>query len=181
MKLAPSQVGVKAEKLDRWMMRRLLVVLTLLAIATTLYWLLRLPDQASIKLEAPKTVAVGQIFDAPLRVSIPSAINAAEFYFSFPKDKLEVVEIKKEGSFFTLWITDFPRFSNESGALELAGGLPKPGFSGKNGLVATVVFKAKAAGEAVIGLDSQRSRLLANDGLGTQVVSTFQPVTINIK
>lgn len=162
-------------------MRRVVILIALIAAVLVLYWLLRLPGSAKIDLQAPKTISAGQNFEVPLRLSVPTAINAAEFYFSFPNDKLEVIEIKKEGSFFALWITGFPKFTNESGSLELAGGLPKPGFSGKNGLVATVVFKAKASGEAIISLDSKKSRLLANDGLGSQVVSTFQPVTINIK
>lgn len=143
-------------------------------------WLWRLPRDARIELGQPKDVFIGQTFEVPLRVDVPVAINAAEFYFSFPKDLLEVKEIKKPGSFFELWIKDSPNFSNSSGLFSLAGGLPKPGFTGR-GLVGTIVLVAKKPGSGSITLEESSSRLLLNDGLGTELPAEFDPVVINIK
>jgi hypothetical protein len=136
---------------------------------------------ASIALDIPAITADQQTIAVPLHINTKAAVNAGEFYFSFPTDILQVKEIKKDDSFFALWIKDSPSFSNTDGTISLAGGLPSPGFIGNNGLVATVVFDVKHAGQAKITLDESRSRLLANDGLGTKVAASFKPVTLTIK
>ena len=41
-------------------------------------------------------------------------INAAQTTIYFPSDKLEVLNISKESSIFTLWLAE-PEFSNSSG------------------------------------------------------------------
>lgn len=145
------------------------------------YQAIRSAPPAAITLVPPGTSTSGQTIEVPLRVRSKTAINAGEFYFSFPADILQVREVKKDDSFFALWVKDSPHFSNVEGTISLAGGLPSPGFTGENGLVATVVFEVKQAGQAKITLDESRSRLLANDGLGTRVPASFNPVTLTVK
>jgi len=151
-----------------------------MAIVGLLVWVKPHDQSATIDLTAPNRVNTGSTFEVPLLISVVQAINAGEFYFNFPADKLTIKEIKKDGSFFTLWIKDSPSFDNQAGSLALAGGLPSPGFTGNNGLVATIVFEAKALGQAKISLDA-KSRILANDGSGTQVKASFVPKTISIR
>ncbi len=136
---------------------------------------------AVITFDVPREVRVGQSFTAPLQISTTQAMNAAEFYYSFPADLLEVEAIDQDGSIFSLWIKDQPALNNEVGTLSFAGGLPRPGFRGRNGLVATVRFTAKKAGSASIVLDTDRSRILANDGLGSKIEATSPPISITVR
>lgn len=166
-------------KLDR---RRLLAIFAALALLLGLiwYWQNRETVPASIELKFPKQASVGQTLDVPLRISTDVPMNAAEFYFTFPQDLLEVTAIDQGGSFFALWIKDQPAFDNETGKLSLAGGLPKPGFVGKDGLVATVRFKTLRAGSGSITLDTATSRILANDGLGSKIEAAFAPISLTV-
>lgn len=138
------------------------------------------PTTGQIELDVPSSSTAGQIFEVPLTVTVPVAINAGEFVFRFPNDLLTVKEIKKDDSIYQLWITNSPSFSNTDGTISFAGGLPSPGFTG-TGTIATVVFEAKSVGVAEITIDESQSRLLANDGLGTVVPVRFSPVRLTIK
>lgn len=138
------------------------------------------PKTGTITLNVPTGLSVGQVFEVPLTISVPTAINAGEFVFTFPTDLLAVKEIKKDGSFYQLWVTDSPSFSNTDGTISLAGGLPSPGITGE-GLVATIVFEVKKAGTAQITLDESKSRLLANDGLGTVVPAKFNSLNLRLR
>ncbi len=158
---------------------RVLVIILILA-GATVFFRNQSPKSGVIELIAQGKPVVGQTFETPLTISVDQTINAGEFVFNFPPELLSVKEIKKDGSFYQLWVTDSPSFSNEAGTISLAGGLPSPGFSG-TGTVATIVFEAKKAGSAEITLDTTKSQLLANDGLGTIVPARFKPVTFKLK
>ena len=146
-----------------------------------LLWHNRLPKtQASINFEPPSNLQVGGQFEVPLTISTTQTINAAEFYFAFPTNLVQVKQIKVDGSFFQLWVKNSPSFANDKGNIYLAGGLPTPGFSGKNGHVATVVFVAKQVGIGQITLDA-KSRILLNDGKGTALPATYSPVSLIIR
>lgn len=153
----------------------LLIIVALLAVVVVAYWLATAERPAKINFDFPRSLTVGEEIRVPLKISVSEPVNAAEFYFQFPPELLEIKTVDKTGSFYQLWIVDYPRFSNEEGTIELAGGLPKPGFVGQDGLIATVVFRVKSAGSGTITLDQEKSRILANDGLGTAIDSTFTP------
>lgn len=138
------------------------------------------PKTSHITLKLPNTSAVDQTIEVPLTINALVAINAGEFVFHFPTDLLQVKEIKKDGSFYQLWVTGSPSFSNTDGTISLAGGLPSPGLTGE-GTVATVVFAPIKVGQATITIDQTKSRLLANDGLGTVVPAQFKSVTLRIR
>lgn len=99
-------------------------------------------------------------------------INAAQIEISFPEDKLEVVEISKGNSIFTLWPQD-PSFSNETGKISFIGGLPL-GFEGDGKILTIafrVIFSENEKGFAEINF-SPDSQVLLNDGQGTKVKLT---------
>jgi hypothetical protein len=105
------------------------------------------------------------------------AINNAEASIRFPTALLEVVSISKSGSIFTLWVEE-PRFSNSAGTISFNGGLPTPGFTGSAGRVVTIAFRVKSAGSASLLFTSGAVR--ANDGLGTDVLSSMGTATFTI-
>ncbi len=158
----------------------LLLVATFAAIGLLVFAFTRKQDEARINLEFPRSAAQNSQFLVPLKISTAQTINAAEFYFSFPPDLVEVVKIDQSGSLFALWIKDQPTFNNKTGEVSFAGGLPNPGFNGKDGLIANVTFKAIKRGQGVISLDEIKSRILANDGLGTKVNALFEPISFTI-
>ena len=124
-------------------------------------------------------VNVGQSFSLVLRVNTGGdAINAAEGSIVFDQQKLSVTSVSKSGSIFTIWASE-PKFSNAEGNIEFAGGAPNPGYSGSNGLVLTINFKAKTAttvrGYTDIVLVS--GAILANDGEGTNILASLGKAT----
>lgn len=96
------------------------------------------------------------------------AINAVEDTISFSKDTLECVNLSKSKSdtILTLWIKE-PACS--AGQITFAGGVPDPGFTG-TGCLFIINFKAKATGDAWVKFN--QAQVLANDGLGTNILSS---------
>ena len=105
------------------------------------------------------------------------AINNAEAAIRFPTALLEVVSISKSGSIFTLFVEE-PTFSNSAGTISFNGGLPTPGFTGSAGKMVTIAFRIKSAGSASLIFTSGAVR--ANDGLGTDVLSSMDTATFSI-
>lgn len=108
-----------------------------------------------------------------------SSINAVETSISFPPDKLQVVNPSVGKSFIEIWIAG-PSFSNSEGKISFQGGLPTPGVTTSAGLVSTIQFRAKSAGVATLKF-SDTSKVLANDGDGTNILSSKSPANFTIK
>lgn len=124
----------------------------------------------------------GNNFSIAVRVNTGGvAINATEGSIVFDPAKITVISISKSGSIFSLWTTE-PMFSNSDGTINFGGGIPNPGYSGSNGLIITVNFKAKTAttvrGYSEIVLVS--GAVLANDGEGTNILSSLGKHTLYI-
>lgn len=114
---------------------------------------------------ASGSYTVGDTITASLNVdSGGSAINAGEGSVSYPTDTLEFQSVSTSNSIFTFW-TSGP-ISGSSQA-SFGGGLSNPGYTGSAGKVLTITWKAKSAGVATISVSG--SKILANDGVGTNV------------
>lgn len=141
------------------------------------FWRYNRAMEATIILEAPKTVNIGEEINIPLKINTArDSINAAEIYLKFNPEELEVVSLSKDSSIFSLWIKDQPAFSNESGEISFAGGLPNPGFKGI-GQIGTIKIKTKKKDNIIIDFD-QKSRTLLNDGIGTEIKLKLDPIKI---
>lgn len=140
----------------------------------------------------PKAVAAATVSTAPanvsrtvgesfvLTVSLDSsdqAMNAASGIVAFPTDKVEVVSVSKTNSLFNLWVQE-PTFSNTAGTVQFEGIVLNPGFTGANGTLLDITFRAKNTGNANIVVDS--AAVLANDGLGTNIVEVLSGSNIAI-
>lgn len=114
---------------------------------------------------ASSAVTVGDKFSIKVMLDPGSdSVNAAEGTMGFDKDLLSVDSITKDGSVFSLWTAD-PSFDNAGGTLEFSGGTPTA-FSA-TGKILTIVFKAKAVGDAKVTFT--KGSVLAADGKGTDV------------
>ncbi len=125
------------------------------------------------------TIEVGETTTVQVLVaSTGQAINAAEATVSFPKELLEASAVSKSGSVLTLWAVD-PASSNTGGTATFSGGLPSPGYTGGAKRVISITFRAKKAGTATLTLGA--AQVLANDGLGTNILSGTAGATITIR
>jgi hypothetical protein len=110
--------------------------------------------------------------------SSDQAINSAEGVVSFPVDFLKVVSLDTGNSLFPFWI-QAPSFSNGQGTITFNGGLPSPGFTGTGGTIVAITFQAKKSGTATISVGN--ASVLANDGLGTDVLQGTNTATLTIE
>ncbi|MEK7609686.1 MAG: cohesin domain-containing protein [Patescibacteria group bacterium] len=125
---------------------------------------------ASLNFSPPSgSHTVGSSFSVSVYVeSASQAMNAASGIVSFPWDKLEVVSLSKQGSIFSLWPTE-PSFSNSQGTVSFEGIALNPGYTGTNGKLLTITFRARSAGMANVSFSS--GSILANDGTGTNILN----------
>ena len=122
--------------------------------------------------------ASGQTFTVGLYVSSKDqAMNATQAIINFPTEKLSVQSVSKSGSAMTLWVQE-PTYSNVDGAVQFAGVVPNPGFIGQSGKILSVTFKAVQTGEARLNLS--KGSVLANDGLGTQILTDISDANFSI-
>ncbi len=105
------------------------------------------------------------------------SINAVSGKISFSKDFLSISSISKDGSVIKYW-TNEPAFSNGSGTINLEGIIPNPGFSGSRAKIITIRFIAKAKGSPRIFFTN--GSVLANDGLATEVLGSFNDANLSI-
>lgn len=136
--------------------------------------------KASIYLSpAQGTFEVGSTFDISFFVSTGGDdINAVRLDLKFPADKLQIVKPTTGNSFISIWITQ-PEYSNTAGSATFQGGLPSPGINTTAGLITTITFRVKASGPAIISVLNS-SQVLANDGHGTNVLTSFGKGSYNL-
>ncbi len=116
------------------------------------------------------SVTSGNIFTVNVIVNTEGqSINTSDAIIQFPTDILQVVSVSKGSSIFSLWVED-PNFSNTTGQISFNGGIANPGYLGNYGQLVSITFQAKKAGSASILFSDSSVR--ANDGLGTDVLST---------
>ncbi len=97
------------------------------------------------------------------------SINAAEGTIKFNPQELTVVSVDRSNSIFNLWVSE-PTFSNTAGTISFSGGLPS-GYKGSSGSIFNITFRTKNSGNAKVSITS--GAVLANDGMGTNVLSTM--------
>ncbi len=130
---------------------------------------------------SPVTAAVqaGNIVSVKVLVNTDGAdINTVVATIQFPPNLLQVMSIDQSSSIFSLWAQN-PTFSNSAGTVTFTGGLPTPGFTGQNGEIVSIIFRALKSGSA--SLIYSNASVLQNDGLGTDVLDATQAGTIVIK
>ena len=124
----------------------------------------------------PKQIEEGERVTVDVNVSSEEqSINAISGVMSFPVGLLRVVSINKDNSIIKLW-TQEPQLN--SGNISFEGIILNPGFQGNNGLVFSVTFEAENSGS--VNLNFSEGAILANDGLGTNILSTLGSTSFNI-
>jgi len=156
----------------------LLVAVVVIVVAGMYYY--HLPKKATITTSQKQPLQTGQQLQVPIVLDTQGyTINAAEVYLHFDPSVVRIDSVSKEPSFFQLWITDQPKFSNQTGDFSFAGGLPSPGFTGK-GTIGTVTITLLHPGAAQFAF-LPTTRVLLNDGKGTAVPLKLSPIMIHGK
>jgi hypothetical protein len=125
-----------------------------------------------------KNVNVGDTFSISVNAnSQGSPINASSLDIKYDTNFLSVLSVGKTGSIFTLWAEE-PSYSNIKGVVHFGGGLSSPGWNGGSGNIIRITFKAKSSGQTSLTL--QNGSVLANDGIGTEVLSGVKGTVITI-
>jgi hypothetical protein len=102
--------------------------------------------------------------------STDQAINAVSGIVSFPQNNLQITSLSKSGSIIDTWV-QAPVFSNSAGTADFQGITFNPGFTGASGQIIIINFKVISAGSALVNFSS--GSVLANDGIGTEVLKSF--------
>ncbi len=123
-------------------------------------------------------IVVDQTVQVDVNVNADLPINAAGATIDFPQDKMELIAISKERSFFDLW-TDQTVISEETGEIHFGGGTYVKGGHIGPGTILTLTFKAKDPGEA--NLVFKNAQVLASDGKGTDVLNRIVNLTYSIR
>lgn len=123
------------------------------------------------------TVSVGDTVRVKIVLkSSGTPANAVSGALSFSSNLLTLTSVSKTDSVVNVWPVE-PSYSNATGLVNLDGVILS-GYSGQNGLVLTLVFKAKAQGVAYVKFNS--ASVLAHDGLGTPILNNTNQTTISI-
>jgi hypothetical protein len=122
-----------------------------------------------------------QILNSKFTVAIKistggQSINAGQGSLTYDKSLIKILSIAK-GSVFSLW-TEEPTFSASKGTIDFGGGVPRPGYTGNGGTICVVTFQAIKLGTAAINFTS--GDVLANDGMGTNILSSMGSASFNI-
>lgn len=99
------------------------------------------------------------------------SMNGVSFSLNYPTDRLIISSFSKSGSIIDLWASE-PTFSNQAGKASLEGVVLNPGYSGSSGYLGSFKFKVKSVGQASILVSA--ASVLANDGLGTNILTNTQ-------
>jgi len=120
----------------------------------------------------------GDTFLIDLKISSDRSINVIDGTILFDKDKLEIKNINKENSIFSMWANE-PVFDNDVGSISFIGGIPN-GFKDDGGQVLGINFSAKKSGEAIVHFQDI-FKVYLNDGLATEINPWLKPLKISIK
>jgi hypothetical protein len=135
-------------------------------------------NAASLDITDSGTHVVGDLFTLNVNVSTVDGefLNTIEAKIKFESDKMRVISIREEG-LMDVW-PEKASYSNPNGTISFLGVVYNPGFTGKSGKVLSVTFKALDAGDAPISFTS--ASVLANDGLGTEILTASNGTNIHI-
>lgn len=125
----------------------------------------------------PNSPKVGDSFTISLNVRTDEqSINAVSGKVYFASDILEVVSVSKDNSIVNIWTKDK---EVSKGQIVFEGVILNPGYIGNSGNIIDITFSAKKKGLVKVGLSE--GSVLANDGLGTNILSSLKSISFNIE
>lgn len=135
----------------------------------------RAESKAVLRLSpAAGSFLVGSTFNTSIILDTKdTSVNTIEVELAFPADKIQLASPSVGQSIIQLWPAP-PIFSNREGKIYFIGGVPSPGINASEGIVLTLTFRVVAPGRGQISF-GERTKVLANDGRGTDIVGQRSP------
>jgi hypothetical protein len=132
---------------------------------------------ASLSITKPSgSVQEGDRVTLSIKVeSTDQAINAISGVVSFSEDTLKTISVSRDSSILNIWTRD-PNVGRNKVTFE--GVILNPGYRGAGGTLFNITFEAKKSGRATVSFTE--GAILANDGLGTNVISGLSSINFNI-
>lgn len=122
-------------------------------------------NAASLELQSDaKNIRINSYFQVDVYLNSEDvSINTIEVKISFPKELIELKEIRNGNSIINFWVNQ-PK--EEDGKIILSGIIPG-GYNDKKGLVSSLLFESKNYGTGTINFENLQG--FKNDGIGTIV------------
>jgi len=121
-----------------------------------------------------RDISAGETVSVVVRATTGTSINALSGTLSH-SDNLEVLSFSRNDSIVNFWIKE-PQI--QAGTISFEGVILNPGFVGNNGTVVRIQFRALREGPAFVNFE--RGSLLANDGLGTNILGGFENAELTV-
>ncbi|MBX4197976.1 hypothetical protein KW782_01435 [Candidatus Parcubacteria bacterium] len=126
----------------------------------------RVVHASTVYVNTPEnTFGIGQELVVDIYLDAEQSINVVELGIHV-NEGAEVVRILDSGSIVSLWV-EKPVFNSANRTISLSGVVPG-GFQGQGGRIVQLVLKATTAGSLSISFDTTKSKILLNDGQGTE-------------
>jgi len=166
-----------------------LIVLVLLAILTFWFFSVRLTHlvppgypiyNATLRLQ-PESGILDVDYSHKVSVILDTgaeSVNALDVLIEFDPEIAQVDKFNTNNSLCNLFLNDL--IDNQLGFIRLTCVIPSPGFKGESGLVGDIEFRAIKSGSIGFKFIPQTS-VLANDGLGTEVLRQTTDATFHLK
>lgn len=131
----------------------------------------------SFVISAPaRDLVVGESFNVTIYASSPAqAMNAVSGTLQV-SGGVGVTSVSKTSSIIDFWTTE-PRASGNQ--VKFEGVVLNPGYQGQNGNLFSVTLSARKEGTATLSFSD--GALLANDGLGSNIIDSLASKTLRIK
>lgn len=118
-------------------------------------------------------------FPLELRVDTHNnQINAVEFTLEYNSRVLEILTMTTDKSFCSFYADN--SFDNIKGEAHITCGTPNPGFSGDSTII-KLSLRGKTASPTTVSLRTKESKILANDGKGTNLAKKATSINLTIK
>jgi hypothetical protein len=131
---------------------------------------------ATLSFVASQGYKVGDTIPVSVVVSSAASINGVGASVNYSGDLLELVSFSKAASVINFWAQE--PASSGAGQASLQGIIFDPGYTGQGGRVVQMLFRAKAAGTALLSFSD--AQVLANDGKGTNVLTAAPALALGI-
>lgn len=126
----------------------------------------------------PENIPVGQTATLELRLhTVTNATNAIGLVMNYDPKILDLVKLTTDQSFCSFYTEN--SFDTIKGEVRLSCGTPSPGFTGDSVLL-DLSFRGKEVGSTTLHFDNKQTMVLANDGKGTNILSTPPHLTLNV-
>ncbi|HPA25472.1 MAG TPA: cohesin domain-containing protein [bacterium] len=142
------------------------------------------PARLSFKTKSPAVTSGQELNVEVLLDTQKSNIVVASAYVAYDPNFLQLKNLDVNNSVLTMGI----RAQKNTGLVEIIRGIPgnanpddtNNGYTGTDGVLATLTFKALKSGQSVISFQPEKSRLILDDGLGSEMTTALKNLSLNI-